>query len=59
MEPEEVLRCLETLHLTPEELMPLRVNELAIVQTFVGQVVCQAKTVSDQSNPRLSSSASL
>jgi len=60
MEPEEVLSCLETLHLTPQEFMYQRENELATVRAFASLVLSSnVQAITDLDNPTSSRSASL
>jgi len=60
MDLEEVLRCLETIHLTPQAFLPQRQNEIRTLQEFVrGLATCDSEHVSAGDNPTLNSSLCL
>jgi|6_EtaG_2_1085325.scaffolds.fasta_scaffold14015_7 hypothetical protein len=60
MDLDEIIRCLETIHLTPQAFLPQRQNEIRTLQEFVqGLATGDSEHVSAGNNPTLSSSLCL
>ena len=60
MDLDEIIRCLETIHLTPQEFLPQRQNEIWTLQEFVrGLATGDSVHVSGGNSPKLNSSLCL